>query len=78
MGRTPLPLTILVASEWIDQPAIRALVHKGHRVRALGPDEQADLILAPNAHAWHEGWFDKPALLELALRRARERRRASR
>lgn len=69
MGRTRRPLTIVVDPEWVDHPAVRALVAKGHTVVAL--QQQADLILSRVAHAWDEAWWE---WLDVAVRGAQHRR----
>lgn len=69
MGRTPTPLTILVAPEWLTHEKIAELAAKGHTI-AEAPT--ADLILSPNAHWWHDTmWKFLPA----ALKRARARKK---
>ena len=69
MGKTPCPLMILVAQEWLTHAAIQKLADQGHTIQAA---PVADLILAPSAHAWAEDMWD---LLDLALKRARTRKK---
>ena len=69
MGRTPAPLTILVAQEWLTHERVQALVAQGHTVHVA---PVADLILSPSAHYWREDMWD---LLDLALTRARAKKK---
>lgn len=70
MGQTPVPLTILVAPEWLTHEKIAELEAKGHMI---GEAPVADLILAPSAHWWSaDMWKYLPA----ALKRARARKKA--
>jgi hypothetical protein len=76
MAKTPIPLTLYVPPQYLEKPELCDLVAKGHQVLPL-PDDlaRADLLMSPNAHAWPDEFFEKPALLALALKRARQLRR---
>ena len=51
MGKTPLPLTILVHSSLWGAPEVRALEEKGHLLASLPLlADSADLILGPNCY----------------------------
>lgn len=69
MGKTPKPLTILVDSQWVNHPAVLALVAQGHTVAPLL--EKADLILSPTAHYWREEMFETTYLIA-AMKAARK------
>ena len=69
MGKTPVPLTILVSPEWLTHEKIAELAAKGH---TIGEAPVADLILSSSAHWWQETmWKYLPA----ALKRARARKK---
>lgn len=70
---TPTPLVIYVYEPWFGHAAMVALREKGHDVRPLALHPGADLILAPEAHAWYEAMWEKPVYLDAALKRARAR-----
>jgi hypothetical protein len=72
MGRTPTPLTIAVAPEWLDRPELAALAAKGHRIVPIVVD--ADVVLHPRATWWCDDMWDT-TLLDTLLRAARHRRR---
>jgi hypothetical protein len=73
VGKTPVPLTIIVDSTLEPHPSLDLLVEKGHTVR-FEPIE-ADIVLSPKAHFWHPTfWVTK--YLEAALKAARARRKA--
>ena len=74
MGRTPIPLTILVEGAWLSTPQILALTEKGHTTLPFTPGA-VDLILHSRAHWWADEMFSKPIYLEAALKAARKRRR---
>ena len=69
MGKTPLPLTILVAQEWLTHPQVQTLADQGHRIQAA---PVADLILTPGAWNWTE---DMWPYLDVALKAARARKK---
>lgn len=76
MGRATPSLTIWVASQWLDHPAIAALRAQGHTVRDFGgtvPGMEPDLLLHPAAHWWSD---DMWPYLPAALTAARKRRKA--
>ena len=83
MGRAPESkrLKIIIDLEFKDEPDIQALVDKGHTILygdkldeyAFGLDE-VDLILSKKAHYWIKDMFGA-GLLEIALKKARERKR---
>ena len=73
MGKTPQPLTILVAQEWLTHEHIQKLAEQGHTIQVA---PAADLILSPTAHWWDEKMFDAK-FLAVALRRARARKKES-
>ena len=72
MGKTPVPLTILVDRDWLQHPTILALVEKGHTVHECPVRE---LILSRAAHYWDDTMFAKPAYLDTALKVARARKK---
>ena len=71
VGKTPLPLTILVAQEWLTHEKIQALADQGHTIHVA---PEADLILSPAAHWWKE---DMWPWLPVALKAARARKKES-
>lgn len=73
MGKTPVPLVILVDAALAPlPPVIDELAAKGHTIRVEPID--ADLVLSPKAHYWHETfWLTK--YLDAALKAARARRK---
>ena len=76
MGRTPLPLRILVHPTWVSHPSLAALADQGHTIEAFDATE-ADLLLHPQAHRWTDEFWDEPAYLAAALKRARMAKRAA-
>ena len=72
MGKTPVPLTILVAPEWLTHEKIVELAAKGH---TIGEAPVADLILSPSAHWWSDAMWK---FLPTALKRARARKKEAR
>ena len=73
MGKTPLPLVILVDSALGNHPQLILLEEKGHTIRYEKID--ADIVLSPKAHYWHETFW-QTKYLEAALKAARARRKA--
>ena len=71
-GKTPVPLTILVDGDWLEHPAITALLEKGHTVHEC---PKRDILLSRTAHYWDDTMFAKPAYLETALKVARARKK---
>ena len=71
MGKTPQPLTILVAQEWLTHEHIQKLADQGHTIQVA---PVADLILSPTAHAWRG---DMWPFLSVALKAARARKKES-
>ena len=71
MGRTPLPLTILVALEWLTHEKVQALAEQGHTIQVA---PVADLILSPTAHWWNGTMWP---FLQVALKAARARKKES-
>ena len=70
MGRTPQPLTILVAQEWLTHECIQKLADQGHTIQVA---PVADLILSPTAHFWKEDmWKWLPVALKAARARKKE------
>ena len=67
MGKTQVPLTILVPFDWMDRAEVVELREKGHTILQ---SPAADLILAPNAHYMTMEMMDSN-LLGVALKRAR-------
>lgn len=68
MGKTPKPLTILVAQQWLAHEQVQKLAEQGHEIQAA---PEADLILSPAAHWWAD---DMWKFLAVALRAARKRK----
>jgi len=72
---------VWVEHEWLEHPAVRDLVEKGHHIMDLvqhetgGPAHVPDLILARSAHNWTDEMFLKPAFLAMAMKAARARRK---
>mgnify|MGYP001558682260 FL=1 len=70
MGKTPHPLTILVAQEWLTHEKIQALADQGHTIQVA---PVADLILSPVAHGWKgDMWPWLPVALKAARARKKE------
>jgi hypothetical protein len=74
-GRTNNVLTILVAAQFREHPAVKELEAKGHQVISAIEDIAVfDLILSPNAHFWNDMMWDfLPAALTAARKRKKER-----
>ena len=76
MGKTPIPLKIMVHPDLWDTPEVQALVDKGHIVLSPAydagpymPPWDADLVIGPNC------WRIVPGLvkyLDLAVKSARK------
>lgn len=86
-GKTNQPLTIVVADEWIANPAVFELYERGHRVQKFSDhSQQPDLILHP-AGGWDEALFEQfrrengtlyRPYLDARIAWARARKRAAR
>ena len=74
MGRTPTPLVIVVPEADEQRPEVDALRAKGHTIIPWTWWD-ADLVLGPAAHYWPPEFWAKPALLDIALKRARAKRK---
>ena len=83
MGKTPVPLTILIDGEWKARGEFLALTDKGHVLVASSDPpnyvftdlNQVDLVLSRKAHYWDDTMFAKPAYLDTALKVARARKK---
>lgn len=86
MGKTPesLRCVIWVDDDYDDHPQINALRDKGHVIRCMKDitdfrEQGLDaphLIFSRVAHAWTPEMFDVKGLLDIAMKAARERKRA--
>ena len=56
-GKTNAPLTILVDTELLSHPRIKALAEKGHSISNLSVDP-IDLVLSVHAWRWDEKYVD--------------------
>jgi hypothetical protein len=69
IGKTPKPLTILVAQEWLTHEQVQTLADQGHVIQVA---PVADLILSPAAHFWRDDMWE---FLAVALKAARARKK---
>ena len=79
MGKTPLPLRLLVYAPWVEHPTMVALAGQGHIIvpfEATVDGAMADLILHPAAHRWTDEFWAERSYLTAALKRARMVKRA--
>lgn len=70
MGRTSKPLTIMVDTEFLDNPAIEELAEKGHTILAFD-GAKVDMVLSPKA--WRMT-LDLLKYLPLSIRAARDQK----
>jgi hypothetical protein len=76
MGKTSQPLTIWAWSPWFSHETLRALAAQSHTIIAIDDAQPTpDLILHPAAHRWTDAFWDEPAYLAAALKRARMAKR---
>ncbi len=82
-GRTSQPVRVKVAECWSKHPAVLELIAAGHQVAFVATDD-ADLILHPAAHGWHESKFEQftrkngtpyRPFVEAAVKAGRQRRK---
>lgn len=80
MGRTPVPLLIVVDDDWAEHPKVVELREKGHTIVRMSDFQRGDLrdaarpdmVLARIAWAWNdEVW----KYLDTALKAARARKK---
>ena len=68
MGKSPKPLLILVAQQWLTHEKVQALAEQGHQIHAA---PEADLILSPAGWCWNDTMWPYLSVALTAARRAK-------
>lgn len=81
-GKANPALTILVLQPMMERPEVQELIAAGHNVVAIldGDFVNADLIIHPAAHGWHDSMWESPylkAALTAGRKRHRERKKSA-